>query len=62
MTIRQDGDEEGVPVITPANFTGGHSPETNYTYLVGTMGSQSMSQTANATERAARFFETGRIA
>lgn len=51
VTIRLDG--HGEPAITPTVFRDDQIPETNYTYQIGTMGSQNMSQTTNTTERAA---------
>ncbi|GAB1317110.1 Lysosomal protective protein [Madurella fahalii] len=51
VTIRLD--ERGEPVIIPTVFKDGQIPETNYTYQIGTLGSQKMSQTTNTTERAA---------
>ncbi|KAH7350655.1 carboxypeptidase C [Rhexocercosporidium sp. MPI-PUGE-AT-0058] len=44
---------EGSQTIQPANFTDGDIPASNYTFFTGTMGSQSLSTTANSTTHAA---------
>ncbi|KAK4182402.1 Alpha/Beta hydrolase protein [Podospora australis] len=57
VTLRFDGTGESFdaqPIITPTNFTEGNIPSTNYTYRVGTLGSQKLENTANTTARAAR--------
>ncbi|KAK4164293.1 serine carboxypeptidase [Cladorrhinum sp. PSN259] len=49
--ISELGDYE--PRITPTDFSDGNIPATNYTYRIGTLGSNNMSHTSNTTERAA---------
>lgn len=49
--INELGDSE--PRVIPTNFTDGNIPATNYTYQIGTTGSQDISHTSNTTERAA---------
>lgn len=53
VTIQYSKDEPDEPVITPTNFTEGEIPQTNYTFRVGTLGSQKMTQTTNSTAQAA---------
>ncbi|KAK3995523.1 Alpha/Beta hydrolase, partial [Cladorrhinum sp. PSN332] len=49
--INELGDSE--PRVTPTDFSDGDIPATNYTYRIGTLGSQNISHTANTTEKAA---------
>lgn len=57
VTVQPSEDNPSIPIITPTDFSGGEDgeaiPATNYTFRIGTVGSQKQSQTTNTTELSA---------
>ncbi|KAH6615635.1 carboxypeptidase C [Chaetomium sp. MPI-SDFR-AT-0129] len=53
VTVQLSEDNPSTPIITPTDFGGDAVPATNYTFQIGTVGSQKWSQTTNTTELSA---------